>query len=378
MSLLRSLKAGIPVSLSGQFHLQGTQALAGIQAWADDVNQAGGISMSQAGARPVSVIYYDDASELDRVRQVTQQLITRDQVDLLFGPYSSVLAKGAAEIAEAHQRVIWNQGGASDSIYQQGFRWVVGTLTPASEYLAGLFPLVRLANPEASTLGLVRASTGAFPRDVCSGAERAAAAHGFDVVLRREYRASDMDLGAILDEIKLQQPDVLVSVGRIGNDLDFAAKLAQREPSLGTVAVVAAPIQQFQEVLGENAEGFVGPSQWEPVASFPNDYGPSASEVLASLTRRSSLPVDYPMVQAYAAGLVAQACVEQIGDLDQRALREMAGSLDISTFFGRFKVDPATGRQTGRSGVIIQWQRGSKVVVWPPELKQAELVYPWR
>jgi branched-chain amino acid transport system substrate-binding protein len=142
--------------------------------------------------------------------------------------------------------------------------------------------------------------------------------------------------------------------------------------------VVAAPVQQFHDVLGTQAKGFVGPSQWEPGAGYAVDYGPSEQQVLKSLRRQGNYSIDYPMVQAYAAGVVAQRCIAEAGTLHQRALREAASKLDFSTFYGRFKIDPDTGRQTGRSVVMVQWQEGRKVVVWPPEQRQAQLRYPWR
>ena len=88
--------------------------------------------------------------------------------------------------------------------------------------------------------------------------------------------------------------------------------------------------------------------------------------------------VYYPIFLAYAAGLVAQRCVEEAGTLDQAALREAAGRLDFSTFYGRFKIEADTGRQIGRSVVLVQWQQGRKVIVWPPEQRQGGLMYPWR
>jgi branched-chain amino acid transport system substrate-binding protein len=372
------LKVGIPISLSGQFQAQGRQALAGLQTWAEDVNQQGGVWVSSLGASlPVSVIYFDDASNAEMARSITERLIVEDRVDLLMGPYSSVLSQAAAGAAERYGYVLWNQGGASDSIYRQGYQWVVGILTPASEYLAGLAQLVKEAAPVAETLAIVRAATGAFPRAVSSGAENQAVGLGFKIVLRREYPPAITDFAEILDEVEQVRPDVLLGVGRIRNDLLLSRQIAQRRLSLGAVVVVATPIQQFRDALGEDAEGFIGPSQWEPSGSYPHCYGPPVGQALESL-RRSNYPLDYPMAQAYAAGLVAQRCVEAAGVLEQRALREAANTLDFSTFYGRFKIDPATGRQIGRSVVIIQWQQGRKVIVWPPEQRQASLVYPWR
>jgi branched-chain amino acid transport system substrate-binding protein len=383
---VHAIKVGIPVSLSGQFQVQGQQALNGLQAWAEDVNHAGGIMVaSLQAALPVSVVFYDDGSKPTQVRQATEHLIVADSVDLLMGPYSSVLSQVAAEVAEKHHRVLWNQGGASERIYHSGYRWVVGILTPATEYLAGLSILVREAAPKANKVAMVRAAPGEFPQAVTSGMERHALNLGFQVVLLREYDPSTTDFAEVLDEVEQARPDVLVAVGRIQNDLLLAQQLAQRHLPLGVAAVVAAPIQQFQDALGTEVEGFLGPSQWEPEGNCSTDYGPASSQVLDSLRRQMEAHghsplqhIDYPMVQAYAAGVVAQRCIEVAVTLDNQHLREVAADLDFSTFYGRFKIDPATGRQIGRSVVIIQWQQGQKVIVWPPEQRQARLVYPWR
>ena len=381
MSSTRVLKAGIPVSLSGQFEVQGKQALAGLQAWAEDVNQRGGISLGHPGSNwQVAVVHYDDASQADGARAATTRLITQDRVDLLFGPYSSVLSKAAAGVAEAHQRLMWNQGGAADDIYQQGYRWVVGVLTPASRYLEGLLPLVREAEPGVSTVGIVRAYPGSFPQAVSSEVHRGTKSLGFQMVYLREHPPNTSSFNSVLEEMRSRQPQVqvLVVVGRIANDIQMALELVSSELRPQVVAVVAAPIQQFHDALGADAEGFLGPSQWEPEFRYPSGYGPPVDQVLTSLGRKRDVSLDYPMAQAYASGLIAQACLEKTGAPDDGPIREAAASLDLSTFFGRFKIDPLTGRQIGRSAPLVQWQKGRKVVLWPPEQAQGALVLPWR
>jgi len=112
------------------------------------------------------------------------------------------------------------------------------------------------------------------------------------------------------------------------------------------------------------------------VEKGPPEYGPTDEQVLESLGS-SGTEVDYPLVQAYAAGLVAQRCIEEAGRLEPQALREAAVTLNFSTFYGRFQIDPTTGQQIGRSPLIVQWQQGRKVVVWPRSLSQGSLIYPW-
>ncbi len=372
-----AIKVGIPVSLSGQFNLQGRQTLAGIQAWVDDVNGAGGLAVREE-AHTVELVYRDDESRRSRAADTTHELIRDDRVDLLVGPYSAVLTNAAADVAQSHGRLLWNQGGASPLVYQRGNPWVVGILTPADEYLSGLLQAVREVTPNASTVGVLRAATGAFPRDVASGVERSAEEGDFRRVFSLEFDADTYDFSYLVEAVRANPPDVLVVAGRFQNDLDIAEILAEAAPDLGAVAVVAAGVDAFRERLDPRAENFIGPSQWEPEVGGQPDYGPTVTEVQRSLNWAGQAVIDYPMAQAYAVGVVIQRCIQGCGSLDDQDLREAAASLNFTTFYGRFRIDPETGRQVGKASLLVQWQQGRKVVVWPPEYRQGELEYPWR
>ena len=376
-----SIKVGIPVSLTGQFSLQGVQTLAGIRAWANDVNRKGGLAV-RGRRSSVELVWRDDSSRREKVKAVARQLILGDRVDLLVGPYSAVLTNAAAEVAQGHGRLLWNQGGASPLVYRKGNPWVVGILTPADEYLAGLLPAVREICPEAATVGVLRAATGAFPRDVVSGVESVADELGFRVVLSIEFDAGAQDFREVIYEVSSASVDVLVVAGRFQNDLKLAETLAEMTPSLGSVAVVAAGVDAFRERLGVQAENFIGPSQWEPEAVLRRDqdvdFGPTVDEVRDSLRGAGHPVIDYPMAQAYAVGVVMQRCIAACGSVDDAELRRVAAELDFTTFYGRFRIDAETGRPTGKPVLLVQWQHGRKEIVWPPEHRTAVLSYPWR
>ena len=379
-----TIRVGIPVSVTGQFSLQGRQTLTGIRAWAEDVNRSGGMRVGRRTA-PVEIVWYDDESRRDDAQAITERLITDDRVDLLVGPYSAVLTNASAEVAQTHGKLLWNQGGASPLVYRRGNPWVVGVLTPADEYLAGLLPAVRDACPGAATVAIVRASTGAFPRDVAAGAEASAAASGFRVVLSMQFESAANDFGDIIEAVRQITPDVLVVVGRFQNDLDLAELLVEETPPIGAVIVVAAGVDAFRERLRSGAENFVGPSQWEPDANFAVDYGPGVVELQTSFGRLRMKEgraghevIDYPMAQAYAVGVAIQRCVEECGSLDDAELRRVAATLDFTTFYGRFRIDAESGRPIGKPALLVQWRQGRKAVVWPPEYRNERLAYPWR
>ena len=83
--MAESVKAGISASITGQFSTQGRQALAGLSAWVDYVNEQGGLAVGSQQL-PVTLVSYDDGSMADGTRAATERLISDDAVDLLFGP----------------------------------------------------------------------------------------------------------------------------------------------------------------------------------------------------------------------------------------------------------------------------------------------------
>ena len=266
-----TVKVGLSASLTGQFATQGRQALAGLRAWIADLNRSGGLPVAdRRRTLPVALRHYDDGSRAEGTIQATRRLLEQDRVDLLFGPYSAGLTQTAAAVAAERGRLLWNQGGASDSVYRPGRR-VVGILAPAGQYLAALPALVRRADPAARTFAILRCSTGAFSRQVSGGLEGQALALGFEKTRHCEFPPEAADFSDLIDRVAQQPPDLLLAVGRIRHDLALAALLAQRRRSgvfregrPGAVAVVAAPIAQFRAALGADAAGFIGPSQWEP------------------------------------------------------------------------------------------------------------------
>lgn len=369
---------GIVASLTGQFSRQGSQALEGAAAWVRDANISGGIFVkSLAKKLPLQLVHLDDRSRADVARRSAEKLIQEHRSDLLLGPYSSVLTLAVAPVAEKYRRILWNHGGASDRICSQGYRWVVGILTPASKYLQGLIDLLKEIDPGSRRVAVLYSGRGSFAESVASGVVSYAAQQGFLVTSQVRYQPPVEDFYPLLREVHGSEPDVIIGVGRIQDDLLLASQMVRSGVRAKAVALVAAGIGQFSETLGSGAGGFIGPSQWEPGAVHTTDYGPAAQDVVTRLGEAGIESIDYPMAQAYAAGLVAQRCVEEAGTLDNGALREVADQLEFTTFYGRFKLDQATGCQVGRSVQIVQWQGGKKVVVWPRDLAQGSLIYPF-
>src|SRR5688500_341161 len=81
----QEITLGYSVSLTGKFNTDATETHRGYQLWAEQTNQAGGISI-KGRKIPVKLVHYDDASDTNTAIRTYERLITRDEVDLLLSP----------------------------------------------------------------------------------------------------------------------------------------------------------------------------------------------------------------------------------------------------------------------------------------------------
>ncbi|MCS6924712.1 MAG: ABC transporter substrate-binding protein, partial [Candidatus Binatia bacterium] len=184
------------------------------------------------------------------------------------------------------------------------------------------------------------------------------------------------DFRPLLEPVVDDPPDIFLSVGRVEDDILLGRQLRALKPRVKAAGLVVAAISRFKAALREQADGFLAPSQWEPQVRYRVDFGPSEDEFLSHYLKSATVPIDYPAAQGYAAGLVAQRCVEEVGSLEQKALRGAAGRLRFTTFYGPYAIDPQTGRQIAHPMLVTQWQRGRKEIVWPREVAEAQPIYP--
>jgi branched-chain amino acid transport system substrate-binding protein len=372
---MTSLTVGAALSQTGIYALQGQQALQGLHLWVEHTNAQGGLFVPDLRCQmPLQLLTCDDHSRRADVEQLVERLITIDRVHCLIGPYSSGLTRAAAAIAEAHQKVLWNHGGSSDAIMQQGFGWVVHLPTPASAYFTGLFACLLQHGARAEAVAIVQRRRGTFSAEVASGARQQAERYGFPLLPTFFYPEDANQIPALARELSAAGPALIILVGRFDDDVMLVRSLTANLLTLKTAAAVATPMQTFWSELQERADGWIGPSQWELGGKGTPDVGPSSTVFVDRFRQRFGQLPDYPAAQAYAAGIIFQHCVSLAGSCDDARLRAAAAQLSCRTFYGDFRLDPETGIQAGHETVLVQWQRGEKKVIWPADVAEGRLM----
>jgi branched-chain amino acid transport system substrate-binding protein len=72
---------------------------------------------------------------------------------------------------------------------------------------------------------------------------------------------------------------------------------------------------------------------------------------------------DYIAAASFSSGTLLEECMRRARCLDSDALRHAASELDFFTFYGRFRIDPDSGKQLAHRILLVQWRRGQKVVL---------------
>ncbi|NIT56614.1 MAG: ABC transporter substrate-binding protein, partial [Aliifodinibius sp.] len=91
---------------SGNYEANSGKQFRGFDLWMEDVNNAGGIELSDGTVVNFTSVSYDDESDSGRVQELYTRLSTEDEADILISPYSSGLTGAAAVIAEQYGKIM--------------------------------------------------------------------------------------------------------------------------------------------------------------------------------------------------------------------------------------------------------------------------------
>ena len=385
-----TIKIGASLSLSGKYAVEGTRSLAGALAVVEWINDNGGIEVGGKKYK-IELVYYDDESNPERVIAIVEKLITEDGVKFLLAPYSSGLTAKAAPVAEKYGVIMVSHGGASDKIFQQGYRYVVQVLTPASRYFQSTLDMVKKLDPNLKRVAIIYKESE-FARTVAEGTKRYAEQLGFEVVFFESYPADATDLTPILTKLKAANPEVILGGGHFKDGVLLVKQMREVGIQAKLIGILVAPAHpDFYKELGEIANTVVYPSQWEPTVKYAPEntppgfewYGPTIEEFLdyynrvaAEKLNKPDLGVSYHAAEAGAAVLFIAKAIEEAQSLDPKVVREAMNGLKLYTFFGKIQIDPETGLQIAHDMVVGQWQNGERVVVWPEAVAVTKPEYP--
>jgi ABC-type branched-subunit amino acid transport system substrate-binding protein len=382
---------GFTASITGKYEVSSAAQVNAFTMWMDEINDAGGIELSDGTVVTFDTVFYDDESNTERVQELYTRLATEDDADFLISPYSSGLTAAAAVIAEQYGKVMITTGAASDETYQVGYTHVFQTYTPSSRYLTGAIDHLGHIDPSVTKIAFVY-ENDKFSTGVVTAAKDYAEGLGYDIVLFEGYDSETVDFAPFINKIEAAAPEAIMGGGHRVDGEAFAQQLYEKDLPIKYFALLVAPPEPEFAELGDAALGVIGPSQWEPLAAFTPEsaadaglewFGALGADFTANYIAAFDAEPSYHAAGGYAAGLMLEKAIRDADSIDPDDLKAALEAMDILTFYGRimFNTTPEShGLQIGHDMVYIQWQMVdgtlAKQVVWPLEGATAETIYP--
>jgi branched-chain amino acid transport system substrate-binding protein len=358
------IKIGASMSVTGTYAKPGTYQKQGYDVCIDELNARGGVL-----GRKVELVIYDDQSNPATAVRLYEKLITEDKVDAVMGPYSSAVSEAVANVTEKYKKVMVAPLAATTSIFKKGRKYIFMVITPAENYLDGLIDMA--AKRGLKTVAIIHEDT-LFPKASAAGTAEAAKKKGMQVVLQEAYPKGNTDFSALLVKIKAVNPDVIAA----GTYFDDAVAITRQMKELNVNPkmfglTVGGDLPEFYDLLKQNAEYIYGSTQWDESLPYPGQ-----KEFLAAYKAKfKGQEPSYHTAAGYAGCLIYAEAVKKAGTLDADKVRDQLLKMEIKTAFGDYKVEP-DGFQIAHKMVMLQWQDGKRIVVWPDDLANGKMRYP--
>jgi branched-chain amino acid transport system substrate-binding protein len=290
------------------------------------------------------------------------QLVSGDKVGLLLGPFASDAVIATSSVAEKYEVPMIQGGGASDQIFDRGYKYIFGTLPVASKYFESTIEAMGKLTPAPKTAALLYADD-AFDVSVAKGTRELLGKAGLKLVVDERYSTNASDFASLLARIKELRPDSVLVAGHETEIINFVrqAKSLNVSPRFYSFTV-GVPSADFRKALGADADYAFGMTSWLPSAAATDDYFGNAEEFAQAYQKRFGYEPDYHAASAVADVEAYAKALEAAGTTDPKKVRDAIAQLDFGSLYGRIHFN-AIG-QISLPQTVIQVQNGKVVPIY--------------
>ncbi|MBO0813930.1 MAG: amino acid ABC transporter substrate-binding protein [Actinobacteria bacterium] len=363
----KPITIGVSVSLTGDFSADGQAFQRGYNLWASDVNKAGGIA-----GRKVKFIYLDDKSDPTQGSTNVQQLISSDHVDMLFGPFSSLITGPTATVAARYGYAMIEGAGGAPAVFD----------TPSNKARHNVFdvsyPIVDQYDPLTNWVKSMpagqRPATAAYPivnnpftippeQRAQGQLEAAGVKTVYSKVLPAELPNATSDANQVA--ASGAQAVFLGSVD-VPTVAAFMKAFQQQHYNPKILAATAGPDQgaAFIKAVGKaNATGVMTANGW--YGGYDNPQ--SKKMVQEYIAKYGGTPSDInsDVAEGYGVGQVAAQAIRATGGTDQaKIIQYLHSGVTLQSVQGPVQFN-SLGMNTKPVIFVFQWQNGNYAQVLP-------------
>ncbi|MBP2249836.1 amino acid ABC transporter substrate-binding protein [Halarchaeum nitratireducens] len=358
-----TITIGGTVPRTGQFSSLGEDLEQGYRIGVDLMNQNGGID-----GQTVELILEDDESDPKKVRSNLQSITSDNDVDMLWGSFSSLLVTAGSAFAEQQEIPFVGTAFAYMAPHiEKNYRWTFAPMAKSRDVATATAGMLGMLpdDQQPTNIGIWEPNTG-WGEEQSNYWDDALSSAGYDIVLRKKYSLGTQDFSTLISQSKSANVEVLLSVPTPPGAITAMKQMKSNDFSPKAVQFVrGADPNAFWSALGATGEGVTMCPGWVPGLTG------NGNDTLQELHARA---YDYPddkllpvMVgSSFNVAQVADQAFRAAGSTDPGALREALRTTTFETVLGTFGFEdnglPEEGQLTAPIG---QWREGGQHLAYP-------------
>lgn len=363
------VKVGVLLPLTGSQAKFGEIEKRSYEMAVEEINAKGGVNGKQ-----IELIFEDDTGKPDVGRSGVEKLISRDQVPVITGGYSSSVTAAATPVAQQFKVPFVVCTGSADDITEKGYEYVFRVNPPASEYPNAVKTFLQEVGKDVKTIALLYENS-AFGQSSSKSFEKNATALGLKIVVKEGYQAGAIDFKPILTKVKAANPDMLYMVSYV---MDASLLMRQSKelginPKMFVGGGAGFTLPEFAKSAGDASDYVYSATLWVNTLPFPG-----AKEYFNKFQKKYGSETEYHGAEAYATMYVVADALKRAKSITPKDVRDALAATDMKTAFGPVKFI-SYGKKTQQNKLdtyMVQWQKGELEAVWPKNVSTKPHVYP--
>jgi branched-chain amino acid transport system substrate-binding protein len=379
-----TVKVGLVVPLSGPWARQGQVMRIGAEMAVEHINAQGGVEA--LGGAKLQLVVVDTGDSVERAKNAAQRMIA-DHPDLVgvTGSYLSSFTLAVSEVTERASLPMITLS-YSDLITSRGFDYIFQTSPTGVKQAEDALPLL-LAMAESAgakrpeRIGIVMDSTAASVAFVKPMKEGGVLDDlGLDLVVDQTFTPPLANATPLIQRVRSSRPDLFLLLPTVTADSKLLLEKMNefglgrgRLPTVSNGSAMGDPdlASNMPTALLEGVMSTVGNWHVKGLEDLSREY-----------IERSGEPwlTQNPLC-AYGHVWLLKEALETAGRADRRAVADALREMDLTDgparYFpgNRVRFDEH-GRRIDAELLVIQWQDGVPVTVYPPEAAIAEPRWP--
>jgi len=381
-----TFKVGAVLELSGADSAGGQLAKRGYQFWVDTVNAAGGILVGGKKYK-VQMVTQDCQSEPSVGADAASRLITQQNVDAMFGSYTSGVQLAMNPICAKYQVPCIAGSAESPANWSPHPAFTYGII-PSVDLTANeaLKMIVQTASPKPTSAAIIGANEP-FSKDAAAGFAKGAREAGLQVTHNSLFPPT-ADLTPIVSGLASQKPDIVAVGGHDTILINFvkACKSVNFFPK-AVIMHYGVTEPSFVSALNKDAEGVLGLVDWTPDMPYKDNVFGTAAQFAQKYKAKYNTEPDYTGAGCAVSGEVLQLALMKLGrgpglsQGDRVKLNQIIAQTDVQTFYGHIKFDSSGAHfhdNTAPPPLLVQIQNGGLAPVASASGKLGSMKYPWQ